>query len=127
MQQMDVWRMEQFSKGFDRNFHAYQNKRIAVYGIGKNAERVLSYTVGFDFSAVVAKDHFGKLFCGKKIVPLNEALKESDLMVIAATPQATKEVFARIRSHIPEGYHVMDPRIPLKFYPTPKSSANPLK
>jgi len=98
----------QFAIGFQKIFEGCREKRIAIYGIGKNAMRVLELCKGFHFTAVAAKDHHGELFCGKKIVPLAEAVAQSDQMIIAATPQATKEVFVRIQPYLPAGYPVMD-------------------
>ena len=99
--------VERFAKWFYRNFQIYQKEKLAVYGIGVNARRVLSCE-GFTFTAVAAKDHFGESFCGREIVPLDTALKRSDRLIIAATWQATKAIFARIGPHIPAGYPVMD-------------------
>lgn len=108
MDRMDEWKkQQQLSKWIHRTFHAYQGSKIAVYGIGVNAKRVLSCE-GFTFSAVAAKDHFGEMFCGREIVPLDVAIGQSDRMIIAATKKATQEVFDRIGPHIPAGYPVMD-------------------
>ena len=104
----DDWVKRRFAIGFHKIFDSIQEKRIAIYGIGKNAARVLQYSEGFHFAAVAARDHFGEMFCGRKIVPLKEAVAQSDMMIIAASLQATKIIFSRIRPHLPMGYRVMD-------------------
>ena len=85
----DDWVKRRFAIGFHKIFDSIQEKRIAIYGIGKNAARVLQYSEGFHFAAVAARDHFGEMFCGRKIVPLKEAVAQSDMIIIAASLQAT--------------------------------------
>jgi len=102
------WLKQQFAAGFQKNFGAYQEKRIALYGIGENATNVLTCVDGFSFVAVAARDHFGERICGREIVPLAEAVAQSDVMIIAATPKSTLEVFQRIQPHLPDGYPVLN-------------------
>lgn len=104
----DAWMQRQLAVGFQKNFSEWKGKRIAVYGLGKNAERVLTYCTGFDFPCVVARDHIGTTFCERPVVALADAVRQTDGMIIAATPKATQEVFRRIEPHLPQGYPVMD-------------------
>lgn len=106
MKNDDAWAEAQRTKGFERNFRACRNQKIALYGIGKNAERALSYGRVFDIVAVAARDHIGEDFHGHVICRLPDAVAASDLMIIAATPQATREVFDRIGTKVPAGYPV---------------------
>lgn len=104
----DAWMEEQYVKDFDNVFHAFKNKRIAIYGIGKNSMRILTYCKSYNLSCVCAKDHWGENFCGYQIISLHDAIKASDLMIIAATTHSTEVVYDRIKSHIPENYPVFN-------------------
>ena len=104
----DAWMQRQQKKGFERNFHAFKGQKISVYGIGKNAMRLLEYGKGFDIVAVAARDHIGEMFHGHVICSLAEAVDTSELMIIAETPKSTDEVFARIGMKVPAGYPVYD-------------------
>ena len=104
----DGWIEEQCAKDFDNIFHAFKDKKIAIYGIGKNSMRILTYCKSYNLCCVCAKDHLGENFCGHQIVSLDDAIKDSDLMIIAATAHSTEVVYDRIRLHIPKGYPVFN-------------------
>ena len=108
MKTEDGWLRARQMEGFKKNFHAFKDKKIALYGIGKNAVRVLSHGKAFKIVAVAAKEHIGENFHGHVIRPLAEVVAASDMMIIAATPQATKEVYVRIGEKVPSGYPVYD-------------------
>lgn len=103
----DTWGEEQFVRGMEKTFSAWKGWRLAVYGLGKNAERVLTKVRGLEFSVVVARDHIGTTFCRRPVVSLQDAFQQTDGMIIAATPKSTKEILDRIRPSIPKGYAVM--------------------
>lgn len=86
-----------FSAEFKRKFKKFIGQRIAIYGIGVNAERIFSAKLPeFDFSAVVDDFHAGEEIFGRRITTTNEAINIADIIIIAATPRSTRLVFSRI-------------------------------
>lgn len=106
--QQTAWRTYQFLRGMEKNISPWQNQRMAVYGLGKNAERVLCDLSGFCFPVVVACDHIGTTFCERPVVALRDAIAKTDGLIIAATPKSTQEIFERIHAYVPQEYPVVD-------------------
>lgn len=74
-----------------------KDKRIALYGIGKNAETILNEEKELNIIALIDKDHIGKYKYGKKIISLESALYlELDAIIIAAESQSEKKIVDRI-------------------------------
>jgi HAD superfamily hydrolase (TIGR01549 family) len=88
----------------------YKDKRIAVYGTGLNAERIIRNVKGYSFSCVISNDEnmIGATFFGIKVLALKDALTCSDIVLVAAIPASTRIVFERIKDDIPSGIKVFD-------------------
>ena len=99
-----------FATQFNDYFSIYKEKDIIVYGLGENARKIFYETVGYNLCAVTAKDHFGEIFFGREVLPIEEAVKQGDLLIIAAMPNPTNIIYARIKDKIPEGLLVFDIR-----------------
>lgn len=88
---------ELFQAYFDRYFKQYKDKRIAIYGIGTNSRRIAEKIKGYKFVCLIAKDHIGEIRYGLDICSIEDALKISDLIIIAALPESTPLIYQRIR------------------------------
>ena len=95
---------------FQEIFSEYRDVPMAIYGIGKNAEWVLDHADGFRVVSLVAKDHIGESLYGKRVMALEEAVREARVIVIAATPRSTVIVHQRIKDRIPDDIPVFDMR-----------------
>lgn len=94
----------------DQFLYSYRDKRIAVYGTGLNAERVICGVEGYCFSCVISSETnlFGKDFFGKEVLSLQEALTRCDIILIAAIPSATRIVYERIKESVPMDKQIFD-------------------
>lgn len=99
-----------FSRQFDESFSKYKDKPIVVYGLGDNAKKIFERTVGYNISALTAKDHLGESFFGRKVLPIEEAVNGGDILIIAAMPHATNIIYARIKDKVPRDFPVFDIR-----------------
>lgn len=95
---------------FDEYFAKYKDKQIAIYGLGENARFIFTKTVGYNYSALTAKDHLGDKYWGMTVITVEKAIDCSDLMIIAASPNATNIIYARIKNILPRNYSVYDIR-----------------
>ena len=99
-----------FATQFDEHFSKYRDKPIIVYGLGDNAKKIFYETFGYNLCAITAKDHFGETFFGREVLPIEEAVKRGEVLIIAAMPNPTNIIYARIKDKIPEGFPVFDIR-----------------
>lgn len=97
-------------KLIDKFLNKYREKPVSIYGTGLNAERVLENVKGYSFSCVISNDEslIGTQFGGKEVVALEEAIKISDIILIAAIPSATRIVYERIKDDVPDDIMVFD-------------------
>ncbi|SFG25439.1 hypothetical protein [Oribacterium sp. WCC10] len=93
---------------FDRKFKTYKSNRIAIYGIGKNAKLIVENTFDYNFTCLVANDHIGEVKFGLRILPIEEAINVSDMILIAAIPSSTAIVYNRIKDVVPENIKILD-------------------
>lgn len=99
-----------FQDRFDRSFRRIKEQNIALYGTGNNAQLILDVIEGYNFTCVVSNTNIGEMFCGKKIVSLDVAIKECSVIIIAAIPSSTNVVFNRIIDYVPENIKIYDMR-----------------
>ena len=97
-------------KVIDEFLKPYNECKIAVYGTGLNAERVVTTVQGYVFDCVISNDEnlIGKEFHGLQICRLDDALKHADIILIAAIPSATRIVFERIKDQVPSDIKIFD-------------------
>ena len=97
-------------KTLDRFLTAYRNQRIAVYGTGLNASRVLTDACGYDFTCVISNEDewIGKEYFGKKVLCLEDALPKFDILLIAAIPSVTRIIYERIKKKVPMQKLILD-------------------
>lgn len=93
---------ENFSKAFDGLFAKYKEVPIALYGIGKNAEKIVKNIKGYNIVGLIAKDHVGEILFGKKVLSLEEAVAKAKIIIIAATPLSTTIIYNRIKHAVPD-------------------------
>ena len=97
-------------KTLDRFLTAYRNQKIAIYGTGLNAKRVLADTRGYDFVCVISNEAewIGKEYFGKKVLSIEEALSRFDILLIAAIPTVTRIIYERIKNKVPKQKMIFD-------------------
>ena len=97
-----------FAEIFDRHFLEYKDEPIAVYGIGVNARRVVCGAPNYNVIGLVAVDHIGEEFYGKRVLDFDTAKTRAKVLIIAATSKAKRIIYDRIKENIPEGMRVFD-------------------
>ena len=93
---------------FEKRFHNIASKSIGIYGIGKNARTIIENVDGYLFSCLIAQDHWFETIDEVTILPLEEAIKQVDVIIIAAIPSSTAIVYNRIKSIVPENITIYD-------------------
>jgi len=81
---------------------------LAIYGMGKNAERLLRSDLRKAIRFVIARDHIGEVFEGYEVKALEEVLPVCKTIVIAASPKVTRIIYERIRDSVGDGRYVFD-------------------
>ncbi|MEZ3435946.1 MAG: glycosyltransferase [Lachnospiraceae bacterium] len=80
------------------NRQEFKNKRIALYGTGKNAEEILHSFPELNILALMDGKHTGEYLYGKKIISEEEArLLKIEVIIIAAEAGSAYVVSERIR------------------------------
>lgn len=75
----------------------YQNKNIVIYGTGKNAERLLNVLEGFHVVGLMDGERTDGYQWNRKILSAEEVVElDTDVIVIAARPCVTEEIYRRI-------------------------------
>lgn len=100
--------MNSFSSAFKKKFEKYKEKKIALYGIGKNAERILTNVNGYHIVCLIATEHIGETIHGKTVRSLENAINEAEVIIIAAIPQSTRVIYERIKDQIPDQILLLD-------------------
>jgi FMN phosphatase YigB (HAD superfamily) len=93
---------ENFSNAFDGVFAKYKEVPVALYGIGKNAEKIIKNTKGYNIVGLIAKDHIGEIVFGKEVLSLEDAIKKAKVIIIAATSLSTTIIYNRIKYAVPD-------------------------
>lgn len=84
----------------------FENKRIALYGTGLNAEAIIKELEGQNIIALIDERNIGKYMYGKKIVSFDTAVFLSvDTIIIAAEARAEREIVKRIAKEC-VAYHI---------------------
>lgn len=93
---------------FDEAFGQYRDKPLGIYGLGNNARTLLSVIRGYDFACVIAADHNHEDFCGRMVLPIEEAVRSVSAIIIAAIPSSCAIVFRRIKDLVPPDIPIYD-------------------
>ncbi len=91
-------------------FEKYKGNNIAIYGIGKNAERLLKSLHGYKVVGLIDKEHWGEQFFGKTVFPIEEIVDKVDVIIIAASILSTAIVYKRIKNIVPNRILLYDSR-----------------
>lgn len=97
-----------YQQDFDRVFSAYKGKQIAVYGTGQNARLIAEQVSGYDIVGFISRDETEGLLTGQRILGIEEAVKNVDIIIIAATVSSTHIIFSRIKETVPPGIKILD-------------------
>lgn len=101
---------EDFVKSFEKKFGKLKNKRIAIYGTGLNAEAIVTMIESYTFSCVIADGYQCQYFKGLMLLGIEEAIKISDIILIAAIPTSTNIIYKRIKNKVPDNIDIYDLR-----------------
>ena len=85
---------------FDDHFHIYKDRRIALYGAGRNTVRVIqTYRESYRFVGVIDKDtdNLGKRICGIPIIDISEIEIKADVVIICTNPAFWNIIYERIK------------------------------
>ena len=93
---------------FDSKFYKLQKNSLGIYGTGKNARTILENVKGYSFTCLIAPDHLHETVNGVTVLPLEEALKKVEAILIAAIPSSTAIVYDRIKDKVPEDIPIYD-------------------
>lgn len=85
---------------FKKNFVIHKDKRIVLYGTGRNTEAILrQYEQDFRIVGVMDVSRDGETFCGKKILSVKQVKDLCvDLIVMICLPVSEDIIFERIRA-----------------------------
>ena len=88
----------------------YRDKRIALYGTGLNAERVIKLVHGYNFYCTISgeTETLDCKFFGLEVKCLHDVIDDIDVIVIAAIPVSARAVYDRIKDDIPDSIPVFD-------------------
>ncbi len=74
-----------------------QNKKIALYGTGRNAEVIINELTNLNIVALIDENNIGRYIYNKKIISFEAALfLNVEVIIIAAEARAEKEIVKRI-------------------------------
>ncbi len=84
---------------FRKNFSAYQEKNIVLYGIGRYTATLLSGISGYHFVGLMDRDsaNIGKTMFGLPVVSKETAEQRADLVVINTAEEYWKIIYDRIK------------------------------
>lgn len=101
---MEQWDREQrmVAEAFQTGMAPYQHEPLVLYGIGKNTPAVLELTEGFTFVGLLDQnpDNIGKIFFGKRVLPLEEAAAAVKRIVIIARASFVPVIYQRLRDFV---------------------------
>lgn len=83
---------------FRKKFAEYQNKKIAIYGIGRRTATLLPGISDFNIVGLLDYDekNLGRNIGGVTVISLKEAEKKSDMIVINSDPTNYQIIYRRI-------------------------------
>ncbi len=90
------------------SFSQYKSYVIAIYGLGENARLLVENNCKLHFCCLVANDHIGEEKYGLTIRSIDDAVKEADVILIAASFSATSIIYNRIKDVVPEGMPILN-------------------
>jgi len=93
---------------FERKFNKYKSKRIAIYGTGLNARLIAENEFDYNIIGYISKELPCEFIVGKNVILISDAIQLAEVIIIAATVQSTKIVYARIKEEIPDSVVVLD-------------------
>ncbi len=87
------------TKQFARHFAGFENKTMAIYGLGKNTPVILDSFPGFHIAGLLDEVRTGDTVFGKKVLSLDEARGLGvDTILILATQSNTRIIYRRIEA-----------------------------
>lgn len=82
---------------FGSNFGAFKNKKLVIYGIGKNTSHILEHFSEHDFVGLMDEVRTGETIYGKKIIPKEKLLElGADTIVVVARASNVRIIYRRI-------------------------------
>lgn len=84
------------------------SNRVAIYGLGENARLLIENSTGLNIICLVAFDHIGEEKYGLKIRSIEDAVKEADIILIAASFSVTPIIYSRIKDIVPDGMPILN-------------------
>ena len=100
--------MKALQQKFESIFKGLSNKSIGIYGTGKNARTIIENVDGYFFSCLISLDHLYETIDGLTVLPLEEAIKQIDVIIIAAIPSSAAIVYNRIKDIVPKEIPIYD-------------------
>lgn len=97
-----------FYRDFERKFNRYKSKQIAIYGTGLNAKLIAENVTDYNIVGYISRELPCEFLDGKNVILISDAINLADVIIIAATVQSTKIVYARIQEDIPDSIAVLD-------------------
>lgn len=84
---------------FKKNFSQYRNKRIILYGTGKNTGIIIrKFERDFHILGIMDVNKEGEIFWGKKVLSIKQVKElRADIIVLVCLPVSEDIVFERIR------------------------------
>ena len=86
----------------DFGLNALKNKKIYVYGLGINAKYICESVLHDDINGLIALENVGGEKYGFNIFSLDDAIKDSEIIIIAASKEVTKIIYERIKYSVPQ-------------------------
>lgn len=87
-----------------------KDKAVAVYGTRLNAEKLLSTSISNNIRCFVSTDQVGSTYHGYPVLSITEAIRLTEVIIIAAGFTATLIIYARIKDELPKSMMVFDCR-----------------
>lgn len=82
--------------------NALKNKKIYVYGLGINAKYICESVLRDSICGLIALEEIGGKKYGFDIFSLDDALKNLEVIIIAASKEVTKTIYNRIKACVPK-------------------------
>lgn len=82
---------------FQNSFSHKKDRKIVLYGIGKNTEAVLSGTSGYQFVGLMDQTAIGKVIYNQKVLSDSEVIELHPIIVIIARQSVVNIIFKRIQ------------------------------
>lgn len=92
----------------DKRFLIYKKNKIAIYGLGDNALLLLQCMKDYNIVCHIAAGHIGEKKNGLRICSIEDAIKEVEIIIIAASFSATSIIFSRIKDIVPKNIPILN-------------------